>query len=121
MRVLDKKTTNFWCLKYNINLASKKDKSPMKVKALIQRGAKKGFNDVYELFKELFISEIKDLLISKYSANNINFYQLLKSLTIFEDIEKEHNLISLKQITCEKIKSLFIIDINNLNENFIQN
>jgi len=70
-----------------INLASIEDIAAMKMIAIIQRGAKRDFIDMYFLIKKLGLEKI--VKISKEKYTGFNEYLALQSLTYFEDAESE--------------------------------
>jgi len=105
---------------FNIRLASKKDIYAMKTMALIQRGAKKDFYDIYEFFNEYTIKEIKEILITKFDFNNVNFYQLVKAINYFDDAEMNPDVKSLKSVEWDKIKNFFINHFDNFYNQFIE-
>jgi len=105
---------------FNIKLASKKDIYAMKTMALIQRGAKKDFYDIYEFFNEYTIKEIKEILITKFDFNNVNFYQLVKAINYFDDAEMNPDVESLKSVEWDKIKNFFINHFDNYYNQFLE-
>ncbi len=105
---------------FNIRLASKKDIYAMKTMDLIQRVAKKDFYDIYEFFNEYTIKEIKEILITKFDFNNVNFYQLVKAINYFDDAEMNPDVESLKSVEWDKIKNFFINHFDNFYNQFIE-
>jgi hypothetical protein len=74
-----------------VNIASLKDLMAMKVSAISQRGAKRDFIDLYFIMKKFEIS-ITDVMLhyfEKYKDFKPNPIHALKSLTYFDDAEKE--------------------------------
>ena len=74
-----------------VTIASLKDLMTMKVSAISQRGAKRDFIDLYFIMKKLEMS-IADVMLhyfEKYKDFKPNPLHALKSLTYFEDAEKE--------------------------------
>ena len=70
-----------------IDIASLEDIAAMKLIALIQRGSKRDFLDIYFLIKKLGLKEIISLSKEKYPP--FNQYAALQALTYFEDAERE--------------------------------
>lgn len=85
-----------------IRLLSKEDIIPMKLSAVANRGSKKDFYDVYYLLQEYSLKEMISLFEKKFSNYN-NFY-VIKSLTYFEDAEKDINPKVLKKCTWDEVK-----------------
>lgn len=88
-----------------IRLLTKEDIIPMKLAAVANRGSKKDFYDIYFLLHEFNLKEMIDLFEKKFS--NFNNFYIIKSLTYFEDAEKDLNPKLLKDCNWEEVK-LFI-------------
>lgn len=71
------------------NLASLEDIAAMKMIAIIQRGTKRDFIDLYFLIRKIGLENIFDYAMEKYSG--FNEYLALQSLTYFKDAEIESN------------------------------
>ena len=69
----------------SIRIASLKDIAAMKVNAIVNRGSKKDFVDLYFLLKQISLSEILKLVELKYA--NIEQFSILKSLIYFNDAD----------------------------------
>ena len=70
-----------------IRLAGLRDIAAMKVAAIINRGSKKDFIDMYFLLKHFSIKEIMNLYLKKYPDGSA--FIAHKSLSYFEDAEKQ--------------------------------
>lgn len=73
-----------------MRLASLIDIAVMKWAAVSQRGARKDFIDLYYICRHGY--DLKDLLAllpEKYPETNINYYHMIKSLSYFDDAERE--------------------------------
>lgn len=90
-----------------IRMASTKDIAAMKLNAIAGRGSKKDFIDLYFLLSIYSLSEMFDFYKKKYHSGSI--FMVLKSLTYFEDADKETQpkmLLPCNWDDCkEKIKS----------------
>ncbi|MEA1963869.1 MAG: nucleotidyl transferase AbiEii/AbiGii toxin family protein [Candidatus Aerophobetes bacterium] len=71
-----------------VNLASMEDICAMKIVAIIQRGTKRDFIDIYFLLKEFGLERIFTLAQKKYRGL-FNKYLALQALTYFVDADKE--------------------------------
>lgn len=71
----------------SLRLAEVKDIAAMKISAIIGRGTKKDFIDVYFLLKKYSLSEILQFYSTKYPDGSL--FIALKSLTYFEDAEAD--------------------------------
>ena len=85
-----------------IRLFSFEDTIAAKLSAVLGRGAKKDFYDIYEILKKYTLSTILDHFRKKFNQENV--FPLLKSLNYFDDAENEPNPISLKNISWEEVK-----------------
>jgi len=71
-------------------VADRRDIALMKLAAVSGRGGRRDFVDLYTILREPpGLQEYFDLLPKKYGAGRANAYHVLKSLTFFEDAEKE--------------------------------
>jgi len=68
-------------------IAGKEDIAAMKLIAIIQRGTKRDFVDIYFLMKELGLKRIFEIAEKKYPSFDI--YLSLRALAYFEDAERE--------------------------------
>ncbi|MBS1552953.1 MAG: nucleotidyl transferase AbiEii/AbiGii toxin family protein [Bacteroidetes bacterium] len=89
----------------NIDLASLEDLACMKCSAIMERGTKRDFFDIYEILKTIQPSEIKSYMLEKYKENGNSFYHLIRSLFYFEDAESDIDPVSLNGTTWEKVKA----------------
>lgn len=88
-------------INYNkrIKLADLRDIACMKIDAISSRGSKKDFIDIYFLLKEFSLKELLNLFDRKYKEIKYNHLHILKSLTYFEEAEKEPMPIMLKKVS----------------------
>ena len=70
-----------------ICLAGVKDIAAMKIAAIIGRGTKKDFIDLYFLLKKYSLQELLDLYLQKYPDGSL--FIAIKSLSYFEDAEAD--------------------------------
>lgn len=91
-----------------------KDIAPMKLKAIVQRGGKKDFYDMYFLFQQFKLQEILDLFKQKFQIYDL--FHVVKSLTYFEDAENDANPILFDEsLTWQMVKENMINTINQIN------
>jgi len=80
-----------------------KDIAPMKLKAIVQRGSKKDFFDIYFLSQIMPMLSIIELFQKKFKQHEI--FHVIKSLTYFEDAENYPDpMVFDKKITWRKVK-----------------
>lgn len=67
-----------------------RDIALMKLIAISGRGSRKDFVDLYSILKRGYLlQDLFGLISKKYSKGRANIYHILKSLTFFDDAEKE--------------------------------
>ena len=69
-----------------LRLASIQEIAAMKVRAIVGRGTRKDFVDLYYLLQYFTMKEILDLFYKKYP--DVNDFVAIRSLTYFEDAEQ---------------------------------
>lgn len=89
----------------NLHIASILDIALMKLNAISGRGSKKDFIDLYFILKEYFsLEELFENYKEKFGIEVANNYHLLKSLTYFEDAEREPVPEMIKKISWKRVK-----------------
>jgi hypothetical protein len=94
----------------NIRMASKPDIAAMKLNAIAGRGTKKDFIDLFFLLKEFSLTECIEFYATKYQHHSL--FMVEKSLTYFEDAEKEVMPKMYFDINWADIKSSIIHEIS---------
>lgn len=85
-----------------VRLASLNDIAAMKISAIVNRGTKKDFIDLYTLLQHLALDEILDMYSRKYSDGSL--FIVMKSLTYFDDAETDPMPNVLNDTTWETVK-----------------
>ncbi len=85
-----------------IRLLTKEDIIPMKLSAIGSRGSKKDFYDIFFLLKEFDIKHMFSLFEQKFP--NVNYFHIVKSLSYFDDADKELNPKTIEKIAWNDIK-----------------
>lgn len=81
-----------------------RDIAPMKLKAVVQRGSKKDFYDIFFLLDRLTLSEMLRLFQEKFKQQEI--FHVIKSLTYFEDAEKSPDPVVFDpSVTWQQVKT----------------
>ncbi len=90
-------------------LADIRDIALMKLIAISGRGSRKDFVDLYTILRggEL-LQDFFRLLPDKYGPGRANVYHILKSLTYFEDAEREPPPVMLEPFDWEECKAFFV-------------
>ena len=94
-----------------IRLLSVEDIIAMKLSAIANRGAKKDFFDIFELLKVYSLEQMLEFFSQKFPFTE--HFQILKSLTFFEDAEDEFDPISLNNTKWGEVKTKITIKVNN--------
>jgi hypothetical protein len=90
-------------------LAATQDIALMKLIAISGRGSRKDFVDLYTILRGGWsLQEYFDALPGKYPSGRANTYHILKSLTYFEDAEKEPMPRMLEPLDWDECKRFFI-------------
>jgi len=92
----------------NITTADTRDIGCMKISAVSSRGTKKDFIDLFFIYKNVLdFEELLKLFKKKYKGIDYNIMHILKSLTYFNDAEKEPMPKMLKPVNWEDVKLFF--------------
>ena len=90
----------------NIYLATIEDIAAMKLNAIIGRGSKKDFIDLFFILKKYNFSELFKFYNKKYHDGSI--FLVLKSIVYFDDADKEEMPFMFEEISWEEIKSIIL-------------
>jgi predicted nucleotidyltransferase component of viral defense system len=92
----------------SIKLASLEDILCMKINAIILRGSKKDFIDVYFIMKKLKLKsrDVINLFVKKFG--NYNELIIKKAITYFKDADNEPDIYIFKKIKWDTIKKFFV-------------
>ena len=85
-----------------VRLVTIPDIAVMKLLAISRRGSKKDFVDLYFILERMILSDIVTLFQERLPQ--IDMFHILKSLTYFDDAEKDANPETLQKITWAKMK-----------------
>ncbi|MGA2435396.1 MAG: nucleotidyl transferase AbiEii/AbiGii toxin family protein, partial [Bryobacteraceae bacterium] len=99
----------------NIAVADPRDIACMKISAIASRGTKRDFIDLYVAAQRFGLADLLELFTRKYAETRYSKIHILKSLTFFDDAEKDpmpHMLIPLewdhaKQFFLQQVPQLF--------------
>ncbi len=98
----------------DIHMASLEDILCMKINAIIGRGSRKDFTDLYFVVKELSINASRILELYEEKFGKCNDLIIRKSLVFFKDADNEPHLEMLKPVRWDEIKNFFIKEFTNL-------
>lgn len=86
-----------------IALAGIKDIAAMKINAVIGRGTKKDFIDLFFLLRRFTLQEMLDMYIQKYPEGSL--FIAMKSLSYFEDAESDPMPVMLSPVDWDTVKA----------------
>jgi hypothetical protein len=87
----------------NIRIVSNEDIAAMKIQAILGRGAKKDFFDLYELLKHFTLAEIINFHKTKYPLQTLNI-TIPQAITYFEEADESEDPISLRNESWDEVK-----------------
>lgn len=98
------KTTN--C--FDVEVADKRDIAAMKIAAVVNRGTKKDFIDLYFLSKDnISLDDCLKYYGQKYGVLADNLYSIVRSFTYFAEAEESETPMMLKRVSWENTKKFF--------------
>ena len=98
-----------------IILASPKDIAAMKVNAIIGRGTKKDFIDIYFLLRQFTFEQLLQLYLKKYSDGSE--YRALLSMTYFDDADSQPMPFMFENVSWQQIKATICTAVEQYNQN----
>jgi len=99
----------------NIKIADNLDIACMKLSAIVSRGTKKDFIDLFYILQHYSLEFLIEKYHKKYDFHD-HKYILLKSLVYFEDAENDPMPLMKEQTSWIEIKKLIIKEVKKLNE-----
>jgi hypothetical protein len=90
-----------------VNVADPRDIACMKLSAIASRGTKRDFVDLYLMAKQCGLAHLLEWFKQKYAEVNYSLTHLLKSITWFEDADKEPMPDLLAPLSWEDVKRFF--------------
>jgi len=94
-----------------VRLADARDIACMKISAIASRGTRRDFIDLYVVSKEYGLAAILDLFKGKYSRANYSGIHILKSLTYFEEAERDPMPDMLVDLSWKDVKAFFTTEV----------
>lgn len=104
-----------------IPVADWRDIIAEKFKVISQRGSKKDFYDIYEIFvsKKLSIEQAVEIFKNRFVSTGINYYHVLKSLAYFEDAESDPAPKTFRKVEWKQVKKFFTLNIKEFEKQLI--
>ena len=94
-----------------VAVADPRDIACMKISAIASRGARRDFVDLYVAAQRFGLAELLGLFERKYAQTRYSKLHILKSLTFFEDAEKEPIPHLLVPLDWDELKRFFLRDV----------
>ncbi len=105
-----------------IQVADKRDIAAMKIAAVMDRGTKKDFIDLYFLSKEgISLQDSLTYYDKKYGSLANNLYSIVKSLTYFVDAEESEMPKMIKPVSWTEVKKYFQRESIYVADSFLKN
>lgn len=105
----------------DVSIVHPKDIAAMKIAAIMDRGTKRDFVDLYELVKQgVSLEEMFELYNKKYKALENNMFSILRSLQYFDDAEKGDMPNMIKPISWDEVKQFFIAESMRLAKRYLE-
>ena len=102
-------------------IASVLDIAVMKLAAIMDRGIKRDFIDLYMITKQgMVLDEIFSLYDRKYGLLHANKVSLLKSLSYFDDADKSDMPQMLVPVVWDNVKQVFIAESVRLGKKYLE-
>jgi predicted nucleotidyltransferase component of viral defense system len=95
-----------------IRLASKEDIAAMKLNAIVGRGSKKDFIDLYFLLNDFSLNQMIDFYIKKYFDGSK--FMVVKSLSFFSDADLEQTPPVFSDFDWEVCKHKILFEVSKL-------
>lgn len=92
----------------NVRLADYLDIACMKLDVVSRRGYKKDFIDLYAICQNVDLKELLKLFEKKYKGINFNIIHIFKSLSYFEQAEKQPMPKMYWKISWKEVKKFFL-------------
>ena len=104
-----------------VSLADPRDIAAMKIAAVMDRGIKRDFIDLYELsHKGISIEDMFVFYDKKYGVLESNLFSILRSIQYFEDAEIGGMPHMLTPLAWEEVKRFFIAESMRLGKKYIE-
>jgi predicted nucleotidyltransferase component of viral defense system len=100
----------------NVTLASIADIGLMKCDALVTRGSRKDFYDLFHIAGSIPLADLLQLGSKKYPQFRDFPLMVLESMTLFDNADRDFQPLLFKSIPWEEVKSFFIQQAKNLSK-----
>ena len=102
-----------------LRLASLEDIGVMKLGAIIGRGSRKDFVDLYAICRRIPLSRLLTLARRKFRDARDVTLQALKALSFFEDAEKDPAVMMVRPVPWDRITAFFSREVRRLSQGYL--
>jgi len=102
-----------------VRIASLEDIGLMKLGAIIGRGARKDFVDLYAICQQVSLADLLALSRKKFTTVRDFTLQALKALSYFEDAEHDPPVVTPEPIHWDHIKTYFTREVHTLTQQYL--
>ena len=99
---------------FEVKVADPRDIACMKISAIAGRGTKRDFIDLYAVSERHGLEQLLVWFKAKYAQANYSTLHILKSLTYFEEAEKDPMPDMLVNLTWKRVKQFFVTEAPRL-------
>ncbi len=103
-----------------LRIASLEDLGLMKIGAIIGRGSRKDFVDLYAICQRISLRRLVGLGRRKFRNVHDFTLQALKALSFFEDAEQEPALVMTKPMGWAEVKAFFTHEVKQLTRTYLR-
>jgi predicted nucleotidyltransferase component of viral defense system len=96
---------------HGIQVADPRDIAGMKISAVASRGSRRDFVDVYAVSQKYGLEKLLQTFQKKFAKVNYSMVHVLKSLTYFEDAEREPMPDMLVPLAWDEVKQFFCREV----------
>lgn len=99
----------------HVRVADPRDLVAMKIEAIVQRGTRRDFVDLYVLMtkRQWNLDIVIGWFRKKYQKMNMNLIYVMKSLVYFTDAEQDPELKMIKPVAWRDVKRFFELQVKN--------
>jgi hypothetical protein len=90
-----------------VNVADPREIACMKISAIASRGTKRDFVDLYAVSQRFGLAQIFEWFIKKFARTNYSWVHVLKSMTYFEEADRDPMPDMLAALSWEEVKGFF--------------
>lgn len=103
----------------SVRIASLEDIGLMKIGAVIGRGSRKDFVDLYEICQHIPLARLLALAARKYKDSRDFALQALKALSFFEDADREPPLQTVKPLAWKQVRTFFAREVQSASKRYV--